>query len=209
MENTLTRREAELRIAALNLEHKKRSNEIVGRREQLSMETNSIIESLKKNYIKAKTELMGEIASIRQERCGLAFEDPQRDAYNAQIREREMKLSLIRDQLDLDINETKTAAAARRHEIDQEARKLDYEHENLKQAIMEELASEETHATPNSNPIRTKEVKVVDTVIFTPTGQRVKIIDIFIRDGVKLIEVSMKDNGYTATEQWFRSGKDE
>ena len=152
---------------------------------------------------------MGEIASIRQERCGLAFEDPQRDAYNAQIREREMKLSLIRDQLDLDINETKTAAAARRHEIDQEARKLDYEHENLKQAIMEELASEETHATPNSNPIRTKEVKVVDTVIFTPTGQRVKIIDIFIRDGVKLIEVSMKDNGYTATEQWFRSGKDE
>ena len=48
MENTLTRREAELRIAALNLEHKKRSNEIVGRREQLSMETNSIIESLKK-----------------------------------------------------------------------------------------------------------------------------------------------------------------
>ena len=63
--------------------------------------------------------------------------------------------------------------------------------------------------TPNSNPIRTKEVKVGDTVIFTPTGQRVKIIDIFIRDGVKLIEVSMKDNGYTATEQWFRSGKDE
>lgn len=35
----------------------------------------------------------------------------------------------------------------------------------------------------------TKEVKVGDTVIFTPTGQRVKILDIFIRDGVKLIEV--------------------
>ena len=146
MENTLTQREAELRISRLNLEHKKRSNEMVGRREQLSMETRSVIESLKKNYIKAKTELMGEIAAIRETRCGLAFEDPQRDTYNAQIRERIMKLSLLRDQLDLDINETKTAAAARRHEIDQEARKLDYEHENLKQAIMEELASEETHA---------------------------------------------------------------
>lgn len=57
----------------------------------------------------------------------------------------------------------------------------------------------------------TKEVSVGDTVIFTPTGQRVKIIDIFTRDEVKLIEVSMKDNGYTttATEQWFRAEKDE
>lgn len=52
-----------------------------------------------------------------------------------------------------------------------------------------------------------KEVKVGDTVIFTPTGQRVKILDIFIRDGVKLIEVAMRDSGYTttATEQWFRA----
>lgn len=34
----------------------------------------------------------------------------------------------------------------------------------------------------------TKEVKIGDTVTFTPTGQKVKILDIFTRDGVKLLE---------------------
>ena len=50
-------------------------------------------------------------------------------------------------------------------------------------------------------------MKVGDTVLFMPTGQRVKILDIFIRDEVKLIEVAMRDSGYTttATEQWFRA----
>jgi len=146
MENTLTRREAELRISRLNLEHKHRANRMVQYREQLSLDTHTAIEVKKKHYIKEKSSLMDEIATIRKGRCGLAMEDPRRDTFNAQIREREMKLSLLRDQLDLDINEIKTAAAARRHEIDQEVRKMDYEHERLKQAIMEELASEETHA---------------------------------------------------------------
>ena len=138
---TSIRREAELRISRLNLEHKKRVNQTTSRREQLSMETYSVIEGLKKNYIKAKTELMGEITAIRETRCGLAFEDPQRDTYNAQIREREMKLSLLRDQLDLDIVETKTAASARRHEIDEESRREECEYEYQKLNIMEELAA--------------------------------------------------------------------
>lgn len=146
MEEKLTRREAELRISQLNLEYKMKKNEMVRRREQLSLETNSAIEGLKKNYIKDKAELMGEIAGIRQKRCGLALEDPQRDTYNAQIREREMKLSLLRDQLDLDINETKTASSARRHEIDEESRREECEFENQKLNIMALLAAEERNA---------------------------------------------------------------
>lgn len=146
MEEKLTRREAELRISQLNLEYKMKRNEMVLRRELLSLETNSAIEGLKKNYIKEKAELMGEIADIRQKRCGLALEDPQRDTYNAQIREREMKLSLLRDQLDLDINETKTASSARRHEIDEESRREECEFENQKLNIMALLAAEERNA---------------------------------------------------------------
>lgn len=146
MEEKLTRREAELRISQLNLEYKMKRNEMVLRRELLSLETNSAIEGLKKNYIKEKAELMGEIAGIRQKRCGLAQEDPQRDTYNAQIREREMKLSLLRDQLDLDINETKTLSSARRHEIDEESRREECEFENQKLNIMALLAAEERNA---------------------------------------------------------------
>lgn len=52
----------------------------------------------------------------------------------------------------------------------------------------------------------TKEVKIGDTVTFTPTGQRVKVLDIFTRDGVKLIEVQVGDGRTTtATEKWFRA----
>lgn len=150
MEEKLTPREAELRISQLNLEYKMKKNEMVRRREQLSLETNSAIEGLKKNYIKEKAELIGEIAGIRQKRCGLAMEDPQRDTYNAQIREREMKLSLLRGQLDLDINETKTASSARRHEIDEESRREECEFVNQKLNIMALLKAEKSNANANA-----------------------------------------------------------
>ena len=52
----------------------------------------------------------------------------------------------------------------------------------------------------------TKEVKIGDTVTFTPTGLKVKILDIFTRDGVKLLVVQVGEGRTTtATPEWFRA----
>lgn len=140
------RREAELRISRLNIEHRRETGKAANRRELLKLETEYRINEKKRTYAKEKVRLMGEICAIRENMAGLAPDDPQRELFAAQIKEREMKLSVLRDGLDLDIREIKTGATARRQEIDEESRKLEVEYEYEKLNILEMLAAEENDA---------------------------------------------------------------
>lgn len=129
--------EEQIKMARLNLELKRKTNEIKQRKQELEAVKHEMLVENEKKYHVNKHTLLAAIASIREKKAGLAYDDVTRLTLTDEIHNIEDQLNIIRDERDMEARRIVADIFAQRNEVEAEEREVMEWYEAEKLAIME------------------------------------------------------------------------
>lgn len=130
--------EEQIKMARLNAEFTKEQNRIKADKQKVEECKHAALQQVDEEYHKKKRELLADIADIREQKKGLALDDPHRYDLSDDISNIEDMLKLIRDERDIKARNVAHEAFADLMELEEEGRRLGEWLDEEKVKVMEE-----------------------------------------------------------------------
>lgn len=130
--------EEQIKMARLNAEYNKKNNDLKARKQMVEHLKHTRLQHVDDEYHVNKRDLLTDIAYLRKQKEGLAFEDIKRLALTEAIRNIEDNLNIIRDERDIEARRVAHEAFAELMELEEEGRRLEEWLEDEKIKVMEE-----------------------------------------------------------------------
>lgn len=130
--------EEQIKMAKLNAEFSKKQNDLKARKQMVENLKHTRLQHVDEEYHAKKRKLLADIADLRRQKEGLALDDTKRLALTDAIRSIEDKLSIIRDERDIEARRVVHESFADLMELEDEGRSLNEWLDDEKIKVMEE-----------------------------------------------------------------------
>ena len=130
--------EEQIKMAKLNAEYKKKNNDLKARKQMVENIKHTRLQHVDDEYQEKKRGLLADIAELRKNRMGFAFEYPRRLNLSDDIRNVEDQLNILKDERDIEARRVAHEAFADLMELEEEGRRLDEWLGDEKIKVMEE-----------------------------------------------------------------------
>lgn len=135
----MTQKEFNLKMQELNLDHKKKMNEINRRKSESKKRKQDALTEASDAFHKEKRSRLEKVRALRVEKMKLFMGDPKRESIEAEAFALECEIGVMKTEYERGKQEIYNAANDERRNLDQEARELSEQTEQTRYEIMREF----------------------------------------------------------------------